>query len=75
MCNGLYPVRVQLLTSYDEKGFFWGEGVDKGGVRGGRKGGGGQRTLHIKGYTELSACVCALYSVCFPRSFLSRVSL
>lgn len=41
----------------------------KGGRRvrggGGRGWGGGQRTLHTKGYTELSMCVCALYSVCF----------
>lgn len=31
--------------------------------------GGGQWTLHTKGYTELSLCVCALYSVCFSFSF------
>lgn len=40
---------------------------------GGRRGEGGQWTLHTKGYNELSLCVCALYSVCFSCSFLLRV--
>lgn len=54
-------LQVQLLNSYEEKG-----GAD-------RVWGGGQWTLHTKGYTELSLCVCALYSVCFSFSFPLRV--
>lgn len=47
-----------LLTSSTAQ-LIWREGGAD------RVWGGGQWTLHTKGYTELSLCVCALCSVCF----------
>lgn len=62
-------LQVQLLTSYE------GKGGQTGVFEAGWGRGGGERTLRTKGYTELSLCVCALYSVCFSFSSLLRVAV
>lgn len=55
------------------EGFIGGNFVGWGGVGGWAEsgvGGGGQRTLHIKGYTELSVCLCFVQCLLLP-TFIS----
>lgn len=67
-------LRRHMLPASSAAHLIWREGGADGGFRG-WVGGGGERTLRTKGYTELSLCVCALYSVCFSFSSLLRVAV
>ena len=69
-------LRRHMLPASSAAHLIWREvGGEAGGFS--RLGGwwGGQQTLRTKGYTELSLCVCALYSVCFSCSSLLRVAV